>query len=191
MNEARRVKRENLPDGITNLGALEDDERYADEYDELEDIDDEISDMKYPRENDKCITPCPRYDCMLEPDTCNTNCNQTLEIPCLICENKCSPKLKRILLKPEVQKYQKYSKIVKDKEIPIMYPDTIGQRRSELIQKKEKIREKQRKILNYAEESILPQSLALKLKSKKIRKINRAIEQINTRLDEQVALFKS
>ncbi len=192
MQRKDRMSRD-LDDGLSDVDALSKEDIEQVKQEEMQ----TVSKPDYPREeseegekDEKCIKPCPKFDCVLEPETCNVNCNQTLENPKMICSHNCSTKLQEILLKPEVQKYQKYAKLVEGKDVSILYPETIGKKRSKLLEKKEKLEEKRQKVLNYIDESIWPDKIAKKLKKKKLNKINSAIKIVEARLDEQVELFK-
>lgn len=114
----------------------------------------------YPRDNDDCIKPCPRFDCIMSKSKCEKNCNrrEALLNPCTLCDHDCSDELQSVLIKPEVMDYQQEAKSSFPKNF--LYKSEVAERIAELEEKQEKLRERVKTAKEQLDDHFLPNFLA-------------------------------
>lgn len=147
----------------------------------------------YPRQNDGCIKPCPRFKCIMTASQCDSNCNrpQALINPCLLCEHRerCTDKLKSILLKPEVISHQKFTK--KYSPSDYMFREDAVNRVMDLREKRAKYKKMVKKETQRLKTGLIPYRLNKIIKGKKLRKLKLRLKLIKSRIDEIKRNFKS
>lgn len=183
MDDRSRIKE----DGVTDLGYKEEEEK-EEEENPYEVKDEAISEL--PREEKggkKCIDPCPRFECILDAESCETNCQRTLDNPCLICKHDCDADTKEVLLREE---YKDYKRFYGGKRVDAIYKEKAVDRRVELFNKKEELKDELEILKEESKSSILPSKLSWLTKKRRVNQIKSQIKEIEKRIDEGEELFK-
>lgn len=176
-------------DGVSTLGfnGEEEQEEEVDEEDLYENKEEVINELpREKKEGKKCIDPCPKYECTLDPSSCETNCSRCLDNPCLLCEYNCKSIREDVLLREE---YKKFKRFYGGKKVDAIYKEKAVDRRVELFNEKEELEEKFEILKEDAKDSALPTSLALFFKRGKLKELKKKKEEKEQRIEEGEELF--
>ncbi len=144
----------------------------------------------YPRDNQDCIKPCPRFDCILPETKCEKNCDrrEALLNPCTLCEHDCSEHLQTILMKPEVMQYQKEVKADIPKDF--LYKSEVAEEIVELEEKKDKLQERVTTAKKQIDDHFLPNFLAKIVIQSNLPKYQKKLENAKNRIDQIERMFR-